>query len=115
MSYSLERVFHVLTTPLRILDRNPRRFSWDITNIGDGTVYYLRGTRGRDVAVAGEAQGVPIAANATDGYDEEDAIDEVWVIAAAAQDVIVHQTVMSRTWEQIRLGGSRRGVSPGRR
>lgn len=98
---------HVLTTPLRILDRSERRFSWDITNIGAAIVYYMRGPRGRQVAVAGEAQGVPIAVGATDGYDEEDAIAEVWIICTAAQDIIVHQTTMSRTWEEVRgLQGS---------
>lgn len=115
MAKSVDRVVQVRTEPTKILARNPKRFSWDITNIGAGIVYYMRGKRGRDVAAAGEAQGVPIAANAADGYDEEDAIDEVWVIAAAAQNVILHQTLMTRTWEEIRLGGSRRGSSSGRR
>ena len=105
--YSLDRVFHVLATPSKILPRNEARFSWDITNIGAGIVYYMRGARGRDVAIAGEAQGVPIAVGATDGYDEEDAIDEVWIIAAAAQNVIIHTTLMTKTWAEIRgLEGS---------
>jgi len=105
--YSLDRVFQVLAVPGKILPRSERRFSWDVTNIGAGIVYYMRGIRGRDLAIAGEAQGVPIAVGATDGYDEEDAIDEVWIIAAAAQDVIVHTTLMTKTWAEIRgIGGS---------
>lgn len=104
---SVDRVVNVLTTPTKCLTRDESRFSWDITNIGAATMFYMRGPRGRDIAVAGEASGVPIAANATDGYDEEDAIAEVWVICTVAQDVIVHQTTMAKTWDQIRSG--RRG------
>ena len=109
MSYSLERVYHVLMTPTKMLVRSEDRFSWDITNIGAQPVFYMRGVRGRDMAITGENQGVPIAANATDGYDEEDAIDEVWVICSVAQDIMVHQTMVPGLRLE-RVGGRHRAV-----
>jgi len=94
-------------TPIKLLERDENRYSWDITNVGAGIVYYMRGQRGRQVAIAGEAQGVPVAANATDGYDERDAIDEVWIIAVAAQNVILHVTYDPGWYERERTGGAR--------
>ena len=115
MSESMDRVYNVLTTPTKMLVRNERRFSWDITNIGAQTVFYMRGIRGREVAIAGEASGVPIAANATDGYDELDAVDEVWVICSVAQDIVVHQTVAPKPIEELMYGSKHRHGSVGSR
>lgn len=114
MSWSSERMFTVRAQPQKILPRALHRYSWDITNIGAATIYYMRGPRGRDVGVAGESQGVPIAANAADGYDEQDAVDEVWVVAAANVNVIVHTTMMAAPKEG-NSGPSRRQPSAHRR
>lgn len=109
-------MFTVRAFAQKILKKSDRRYSWDITNIGAAPIYYMRGSRGRDIAVAGEAQGVPVNANAADGYDEEDAIAEVWVIAAANVNVILGETHIAQPWPEYRygIGGSRR-TSPGRR
>ena len=107
MSFSTDRVFRVLAIPQKILRRDPRRYSWDITNIAANTVYYMRGPRGRDIAVAGEAQGIPIAANAADGYDEEDATAEVWIIGTAGDVIIIGETHIPVPWPEYRKGGSR--------
>ena len=112
MSFSTERVFQITTVPQKILSRSDRRYSWDITNIAAATIYYMRGPRGRDIAAAGEAQGVPIVAGAADGYDEEDACDEVWVIAGAVLNVIIGETYLPVPWPEYRAGGgSERRIS----
>lgn len=105
MAYSTERVFRVLPTPQKILRRDDRRYSWDITNIAANTVYYMRGQRGRDMAAAGEAAGVPITSGAADGYDEEDACDEVWILGTLGDTIIVHETHIPVPWPEYRLGG----------
>jgi len=105
-------MFTVRTVAQKILQKSDRRYSWDITNTSANTIYYMRGPRGRDIAAAGEAQGVPIAAGAADGYDEEDACDEVWVVAAALSDVIVGESMLPMPWPEYRLGGgSERRIS----
>lgn len=93
MSWSSERAFTVLAVPQKVISRNDNRFSWDITNDSGATVWFMRGPRGRDMAIAGEAVGIPIVTTAADGYDEEDAIEEVWVIAAAAAVVVISETM----------------------
>jgi len=94
MPYSIERRITVTTTPRKVLGYNKNRYSWDITNISAQTVYYQRGVRGRDIATTGEAQGIPIDPNAVDGMDEEDAVDEVWVIAPATVDIMLSETLL---------------------
>lgn len=113
MVRSGERMYTVQAVPNKILDRNPRRYSWDITNIGGAVIYYKRGEGGRDLGAAGEAQGIPIANNAADGYDYHDSTDEVWVIAAAANNVIVSETVLDND-EAEALYGSRSVAKAGR-
>lgn len=110
MAYSLDRAFTVQAFPQKVLREDSRRYAWDITNNSGNTIYYMRGPRGRDMAVAGEAVGVPIANGAADGYDEEDAIAEVWVIAAAASIIVVGETHIPVPWPEYRYGlvGSRR-------
>lgn len=104
MSWSSERAFRVEAFAQKALSRDERRYSWDITNDSGATVHYMRGPRGRDMAIAGEAVGVPIVTGAADGYDEEDAIEEVWVIAAAAVDVVVGETKIPMPWPEYRRG-----------
>ena len=106
MSFSTERIFRVLAIPQKLLGRNDRRYSWDITNVATNTVYYMRGPRGRDMAAAGEAQGVPIAASAADGYDEEDSCDEVWLIGTLGDVIIIGETYLPMPWPEYRMGGS---------
>ena len=122
MSISLDRIFDVKTTPKRLLPADPKRYSWDITNDGAVTVYYLRGARGSSVATSGDKKGVPISAGGADGYDEEDAQDEVWIVAGS--DVTV---TLGVTWraglnpapdqgeDAGRRKGTRRAQRPGRR
>jgi len=104
MSFSSERAFTVQAFAQKVLRRDERRFSWDITNNSGAQIWFMRGPRGRDMAIAGEAVGIPIANAAADGYDEEDAIEEVWVIAAAAAIVMVSETKLPYTWEEYRRG-----------
>lgn len=75
-----------------LLVKNPNRHSWFITNIGSVSVYYLRGDRGNTVATSGENQGIEIKAGSFDGYDKEDAHEEVWIIGAEATTIILSVT-----------------------
>lgn len=102
MAWSSDRAFTVQAVPQKILSRDAKRYSWDITNDSGATIHYMRGQRGRDMAVAGEAVGIPIVNGASDGYDEEDALEEVWVIAAAAAIVVVSETHIPITWPEYR-------------
>lgn len=110
MSFSTERAFTVEAFPQKLLGRDERRYSWDITNDGGATVYYMRGERGRDMAIAGENVGIPILTGAADGYDEEDAITEVWIVAAATNIVVIGETKIPVAWPEYRygVGGTRR-------
>lgn len=110
MSWSVERAFTVTLVPQKLLGRNERRYSWDITNDGGATIHYMRGPRGRDMAVAGEAVGIPVITGAADGYDEEDAIAEVWVVAAAVNIIVIGETHIPLPWPEYRYG-----VGSGRR
>jgi len=82
----------VSTIPRKLLERNENRWSWTISNTGAVTVYYLRGDRGANVATTGTNIGIPIAAGATDGYDDLDAQEEVWVIAGSDTVVMLGET-----------------------
>jgi len=104
MSWSSERAFTVQAFAQKVLGRDERRYSWDITNDSGATVWYMRGPRGRDMAIAGEAVGVPIVNGAADGYDEEDAIEEVWVVAAATAIVVIGETKIPVPWPAYRRG-----------
>jgi len=105
MSYSLERAFTVEAFAQKLLGRDERRYSWDITNDSGATIHYMRGQRGRDMAIAGENVGVPIVTGAADGYDEEDAMEEVWVVAAATAIVVVGETKIPVPWPEYRRRG----------
>lgn len=113
MVRSTERLYQVTAVPTKMLKKNPNRYSWDITNTGGAQIWYMRGARGKDMAIAGEALGIPIANNAADGYDYHDAIEEVYVIAAAANNVIVSETVLDSEEAQ-ELYGTRRVPKRGR-
>lgn len=67
------------------------------------------------MAVAGEAVGIPIPNGAADGYDEEDAIAEVWVMAAALNDIIIGETHIDRPWPEYRYGAGTGRRPTGRR
>lgn len=92
MSNSVDLYIPVETTPKRILQKNSQRWSWQITNTSAAIVYYLRGRRGQNVAASGANQGVSIGIGDSDGYDDLDAEDEVWIIGASAVDVILGVT-----------------------
>jgi len=115
MSFSTERAFTVEAFPQKMLGRDERRYSWDITNNSGATIYYMRGPRGRDMAVAGEAVGIPIPNGAADGYDEEDAITEVWVVAAAVAIIMIGETKIPVPWPEYRYGSGTGRRPTGRR
>ncbi len=93
MSYSYDRVVKVKTTPTQLLTRNERRYSWDITNTGSVTIFYLRGEKGANISTSGPNRGIPINPGGSDGWDDLDAIDEVWAIAPQATEVHLSETI----------------------
>ncbi|MBA7571555.1 hypothetical protein ES708_13320 [subsurface metagenome] len=115
MSFSTERAFTVQAFSQKLLGRSDRRYSWDITNDSGATIWYMRGPRGRDMAIAGEAVGIPIVTTAADGYDEEDAIAEVWVIAAAPAIIVIGETKIPVPWPEYRYGSGSGRRPTGRR
>lgn len=96
MSISQDLHVDVLTTPQKILARDPNRWSWTIFNPAAHTVYYMRGRRGQNVSTSGNNQGVPIARNVSDGYDDQDAVDEVWIVGGTAVSILLGITTKKR-------------------
>ncbi|TSA39927.1 hypothetical protein D4R30_00375 [archaeon] len=93
MSVSYDRQVDIGTTPTRLLTPNPMRWSWYILNTGSVTFYYKRGSQGSTVATSGSAIGIPVTVGGADGWDEDDAQDEVWAIAASATVAMLSETV----------------------
>lgn len=115
MSFSTERAFTVEAFPQKLLGRDERRYSWDITNDGGATIHYMRGPRGRDMAIVGENVGIPVLTGAADGYDEEDSTAEVWVIAAATTIIVIGETHIPVPWPEYRYGAGTGRRPTGRR
>jgi hypothetical protein len=93
MSVSYDRQVDIGTTPTRLLVADARRWSWYILNTGSVALYYKRGAQGSTVATSGSAIGIPVVVNGSDGWDEDDAQDEVWAIAGSATVAMLSETV----------------------
>lgn len=106
---SIRSLQHVVTidttTPIKAYEHNRDRWAWHIENRSGDTLRYAKGRVGKAVSTSGETEGVPIANGAADGFDEFEAIDEVWIIGAAAGSVILHETLIPGWVEQFRLPG----------
>lgn len=91
------------TDPVRAFEINRDRWAWHIENVTGGILYYAQGKNGKNIAASGENQGTQIADSGADGFDEFEAIDEVWVLAASAGSIIVKETYFPGWIERTQL------------